>query len=87
MRYHPTTLGEARLVARTLDFETKHGDLGVNRCPNCHEATFALGCNPNIPSKSAQQLPGALFLCGYTGTNKGLSKNAPTNSPVAHNVC
>lgn len=42
MRYHPTTLGEARLVARTLDFETKHGDLGVNRCPRCHEATFAV---------------------------------------------
>lgn len=42
MRYHPTALGEARLVARTLDFETKHGDLGVNRCPLCHEATFAI---------------------------------------------
>ena len=42
MRYHPSTLGEARLVARTLDFETKQGDLGVNRCPACHEATFAI---------------------------------------------
>lgn len=42
MRYHPTTLGEARLTARTLDFETKYGDLGVNRCPVCHEATFAI---------------------------------------------
>lgn len=42
MRYHPTTLGEARLVARTLDFETKYGGLGVNRCPNCQEATFAV---------------------------------------------
>ena len=42
MRYHPQTLGEARLVARTLDFETKHGHPGVNRCPKCHEATFAV---------------------------------------------
>jgi hypothetical protein len=42
MRYHPKTLREARLVARTLDFETLHGDLGVNRCPICHEATFAI---------------------------------------------
>ncbi|CAA9291685.1 MAG: hypothetical protein AVDCRST_MAG93-3951 [uncultured Chloroflexia bacterium] len=42
MRYHPQTLGEARLVARTLDFETKHGDLGVNRCPKCREAVFAV---------------------------------------------
>lgn len=42
MRYHPITLREARLVARTLDFETKLGDLGVNRCPACHEATFAI---------------------------------------------
>ena len=42
MRYHPQTLGEARLVARTLDFETKYGDLGVDRCPQCHEAVFAV---------------------------------------------
>lgn len=42
MRYHPQTLGEARLVARTLDFETKYGDFGVDRCPHCNEATFAV---------------------------------------------
>ena len=42
MRYHPKTLGEARLVARTLDFETRLGGLGVNRCPRCHEAPFAV---------------------------------------------
>lgn len=42
MRYHPATLEEARLVARTLDFETKYGGPGVNRCPRCREATFAV---------------------------------------------
>ncbi len=42
MRYHPQTLEEARLVARTLDFETKYGHPGVSRCPRCHEATFAV---------------------------------------------
>lgn len=42
MRYHPRTLRESRLVARTLDFETKNGDLGVDRCPQCCEATFAV---------------------------------------------
>lgn len=42
MRYYPQTLGEARLVARTLDFETRLGGLGVNRCPGCREATFAV---------------------------------------------
>lgn len=42
MRYHPLTLREARLVARTLDYETRYGDLGVARCASCHEATFAV---------------------------------------------
>ena len=50
MRYYPTTLGEARLVARTLDFETKHGDLGIDRCPQCDEATFAVERRESAPS-------------------------------------
>ena len=33
----------------TLDFETKYGHLGVNRCPGCREATFA------VESRSAER--------------------------------
>ena len=51
MRYHPQTLGEARLVARTLDFETRLGGLGVNRCPSCREATFAVESRSADPQR------------------------------------
>lgn len=79
MRYHPTTLGEARLVARTLDFETKYGDLGVNRCPGCHEATFAL------ESRSADGLTEYGYclnpVCGYEPA-EGLTQPKPLDRHV-----